>query len=161
MRYFDNEESSSCREQHYPHAQQHRFNHHGHGQQRGIHQGFAHKNGSQQDKRQSGRAPQEMRTDDLMRASSPMLTRILVDMLREGEAGKARAWVFFEKICNLNKADVYQYSVMLNACSDSYASEKLMQKMGAAGIQPSEVGSTLAWSESRSSLTKPSDDTCA
>jgi len=26
----------------------------------------------------------EMRSDDLMRASSPMLTRMLVDMLREG-----------------------------------------------------------------------------
>ena len=69
-----------------------------------------------------------------------MLTRILVDMLRDGEAGKARAWIFFDKICSLNKADVYQYSVMLNACSDSYASEKLMQKMNTAGIQPSEVG---------------------
>jgi hypothetical protein len=29
--------------------------------------------------------------------------------------------------------------VMLNACADSYASEKLMHKMNAAGIQPSEV----------------------
>ena len=161
MRYFDHRESSSCFEQHYPHAQQHRFNHHGHGQQRGIHQGFAHKGGSQQDKRQSGKAAQEMRTDDLMRASSPMLTRILVDMLREGEAGKARAWVFFEKICNLNKADVYQYSVMLNACSDSYASEKLMQKMGAAGIQPSEVGSCSPRARADSSHPEPSDDACA
>jgi len=81
----------------------------------------------------------EMRSDDLMRASSPMLTRMLVDMLREGEAGKTRAWAFFEKLCSLSKADVYQHSVMLNACHDSFAAEKLMQRMEAASIDPSEV----------------------
>jgi len=31
---------------------------------------------------------QEMRQDDLLRASSPLLTRLLVNMLRDGDMGK-------------------------------------------------------------------------
>ena len=54
-------------------------------------------------------------------------------------AGKAKAWVFFQRLCSLNKADVYQYSVMLNACNDSFAAEALIGRMEAAGVQPSEV----------------------
>ena len=37
------------------------------------------------------------------------------------------------------KADVYQYSVMLNACADSWEAEALMDRMAQAGIKPSEV----------------------
>ena len=54
-------------------------------------------------------------------------------------AGKAKAWAFFQRLCTLNKADVYQYSVMLNACNDSFAAEALIGRMEAAGVQPSEV----------------------
>jgi hypothetical protein len=32
-----------------------------------------------------------------------MLTRIIVDMLREGEDGKRRAWQFFERLCQMSK----------------------------------------------------------
>ena len=85
------------------------------------------------------RAALGMRDEDIMRASSPMLTRILVDLLREGEEGNQRAWQFFERLCSLNKADVYQHSVMLNACSNSWAAEKLMQRMEQAHVKPSEV----------------------
>ena len=53
--------------------------------------------------------------------------------------GKAKAWAFFQRLCTLNKADVYQYSVMLNACNDSFAAETLIGRMEAAGVQPSEV----------------------
>ena len=50
-------------------------------------------------------------------------------------AGKAKAWAFFQRLCTLNKADVYQYSVMLNACNDSFAAEALIGRMEAAGVQ--------------------------
>jgi hypothetical protein len=39
----------------------------------------------------------------------------------------------------IKQADVYQYSVMLNACTDSWAAGKLMDRMERAGVQPSEV----------------------
>ena len=81
----------------------------------------------------------EMSDEDVMNATSPMLTRILVEMLRDGENGRARAWQFFERLCRQKKADVYQFSVMLNACGDSWAAEQLMEKMHKSNIHPSEV----------------------
>lgn len=87
----------------------------------------------------AGKNVEDMRDEDILRASSPMFTRIIVDLLRDGDAGKAKAWAFFQRLCTLNKADVYQYSVMLNACNDSFAAEALIGRMEAAGVQPSEV----------------------
>lgn len=62
-----------------------------------------------------------------------------MELLREGDGGKTRAWHFFERLCQLSKADVYQYSVMLNACVDSHSADKLIERMGKSGIKPSEV----------------------
>ena len=76
---------------------------------------------------------------DLQKCSSPLLTRLIVELLREGVEGKTRAWHFFERLCQINKADVYQYSVMLNACIDSESADKLIERMERSGIKPSEV----------------------
>lgn len=75
----------------------------------------------------------------MKKCSSPILTRIIVELLREGEEGKTRAWHFFERLCQLSKADVYQYSVMLNACIDSHSADKLIERMERSKIEPSEV----------------------
>jgi len=77
---------------------------------------------------------------DLQRCSSPLLTRLIVELLRQGDdEGKTRAWHFFERLCQIEKADVYQYSVMLNACIDSESADKLIERMERSGIKPSEV----------------------
>eukprot|EP00960_Hanusia_phi_P066562 766424-Hanusia_phi.AAC.1 len=98
-----------------------------------------HSNQEQNKSTFNSKIAMEMSDDEVSNATSPMLTRILVEMLRDGDHGKSRAWPFFERLCRLSKADVYQFSVMLNACGDSWAAEELIDKMQKSSIEPSEV----------------------